>query len=409
MLDRDMVGGQYAIRAFVPAWPSDRRRLPGKLAANARAYVGMFQFPDYSDRAHPLNTRVSAMLVVTPGQSTVLYTKVNGDTTGSFTDADRHMFTADTGPQAAPGDESTTFSLPLPKTAFRGYPVHVIMSPAKLSGYTQFYHYTDDDLRCFLIQGARVQGHVTLNGRPTIAQFDVSPVTGKVNTIGWYSMDCTGDGTIDPQSKTENQNKFRTDVPVMFKVDDTYVTPGLVDEQKGTFTLRGISAAEYVPPLDTGVTLADMSFMTLDSVSHHLSDYHGKYVLVDFWTLNCGPCIAELPNIAAAYATYHERGLEVLGVNLDVGIELNWFKTFLSDKKATWMQTSTTHALSGDVLAQYVNLHGRIWSFPTAVLVGPDGRVVALDGESGHVLEGAALPRTLERFLPAAPPNHSTP
>ncbi len=45
--------------------------------------------------------------------------------------------------------------------------------------------------------------------------------------------------------------------------------------------------------------------------------YKGKVVLVDFFASFCDPCRAEVPNVLANYHAYHDKGFEVVGVNLD--------------------------------------------------------------------------------------------
>lgn|GEM_PF-1377955 len=43
-----------------------------------------------------------------------------------------------------------------------------------------------------------------------------------------------------------------------------------------------------------------------------LKDYRGKLVLVDFWSLGCGTCVAKMPEIKEVYEKYKGRGFEVI-------------------------------------------------------------------------------------------------
>ena len=48
-----------------------------------------------------------------------------------------------------------------------------------------------------------------------------------------------------------------------------------------------------------------------------LSDFEGKYVLIDFWATWCTPCIAGFPHLKELYAKYKEKGLVVLSISID--------------------------------------------------------------------------------------------
>jgi len=387
VLDSALVEYDYRLQKFTPATSADVKRLPSSVDTAARVFVGAFEFLDVSDRTHTVEKRFPAMIVLTPHIPAVLYVNIRGDST--FTARDRYPFTPSRGEGVLPGDQETCFVLPLPGTVFHGYPVRVIESPGRTppSGEDHFVW----------VRSARAQGAILLNGMRTLAQFDIGPLTGKVRVIGTYSLDVLGTGHIDPASRIENQYRYDPAVPVMFRVGQTDVAPGAVDERTGTFVMTGLAPGEYIPPMDTGVVLADFAFQSLDGVAHHLSEYRGKYVLIDFWSIGCASCLQAMPSLAAAYATYRSRGLEIIGFNLDEHLRIDRFGELLKDRHSTWMNTSVSIQPTGPALKKFADTHCRVWRFPTVVLIEPTGKIVAMNEE----LEGAALGQTLERFLPA--------
>ena len=113
-----------------------------------------------------------------------------------------------------------------------------------------------------------------------------------------------------------------------------------------------------------------------------LSDFKGKYVLIDFWASWCKPCRQENPNVVKAYQAYKDKNFEILGVSLDSD-KNNWLKA-IKDDGLTWTNVSDLKGWKNEVGELYA-----IKAVPTNYLISPEGKIIAKD------LRGADL----EKFL----------
>jgi thiol-disulfide isomerase/thioredoxin len=133
----------------------------------------------------------------------------------------------------------------------------------------------------------------------------------------------------------------------------------------------------------------------LDGKPFNLADLKGQAVLIVFWASWCLPGADQIDDFVAFSEALKPRGLRVVGVNLDAAAEdappmetlLPNIKRFILDYNVPW--PTLLSATGAKDLAKPFG----VTELPSNVLVGRDGKVVALDLDAGHFQQvvGAAL------------------
>jgi len=143
------------------------------------------------------------------------------------------------------------------------------------------------------------------------------------------------------------------------------------------FTAKAQSAVSDDPDdtyakelLKPGASAPDFTIGTPDGKSVRLSDFKGKYVVLDFWATWCPDCRADVPHLKEIHKAYASDSVAFLSVSFDT--DKDKWTSYISDNRMNWAHGSELKKWKETTVS---SLYYVKW-IPSIYLIGPDGKVI---------------------------------
>lgn len=172
---------------------------------------------------------------------------------------------------------------------------------------------------------------------------------------------------MEKLKKLSKTVKYTPNYPYRQEVIDLH--NGLSEEQQKSEIAQDIASYLFPPALVShGEKAADGDLFDLQGNVHHLSDFRGKPVLIDFWSRGCGPCIIALPEMKEISKKYEGR---LVLVSLSIDNKTNW-EIASRHHDITWWNLNDLKGNHG-LYAKYNS-----GSIPRYVFLSSEGEVIEM-------------------------------
>lgn len=122
--------------------------------------------------------------------------------------------------------------------------------------------------------------------------------------------------------------------------------------------------------LKKGTQAPDFTLPSPDGTNISLSDFKGKYVVLDFWASWCPDCRKDAPEVVRAYNQFKDKGIAFVGVSFDTDKEA--WQNGIKEYNIQYPQVSELKKMKETKI--YTDYH--INWIPSMYIIDPEGKVV---------------------------------
>ncbi|MBO7597508.1 MAG: TlpA family protein disulfide reductase [Bacteroidales bacterium] len=138
------------------------------------------------------------------------------------------------------------------------------------------------------------------------------------------------------------------------------------DQYKNTKEGKAINLALYSKAPEIGDVINDYDLYDADGNVHHLADYRGKWLLLEFSSYFCGPCRLFCPTVKYFYERGVGKNFEIIDITNDAQVQ---FEAMAADEKFTSPLFNDRESKTG------LFALNKISAYPTFYIVDPEGKI----------------------------------
>lgn len=107
----------------------------------------------------------------------------------------------------------------------------------------------------------------------------------------------------------------------------------------------------------------ELTYKDLNAKDFSLSAYKGKWLVVNYWATWCPPCLEEIPELVFFHEKHKDKGVVVIGVNIETDLDSAFLKDFAEENMITY-----------PILRNQKNaVLGQMKFYPTTFIISPQG------------------------------------